>query len=490
VNADRTILRVNFHCTTDRPDTADRLPETGGHSIVEKMSWGGRSQTGAWVSLALAAIVAGYAVLFAANPAQSHAQPRTHQFITVVMAGALGVISWLWMLRTRSVSRSGRRLESLALLLPLYVLFQLLPLPVGLLRILSPARARLLDSISPVLPQPSWAPLSVAPGETVYLCLILSACAVIFLVVWGIAWATALPLVILAGAEALLGFLQLSQNPTDSFTHLGTYENRDHFAGFLEWVLPLAFVLPLSILAQPGKRTRHESLPLTNVLLACAGFALAGLILVGILMALSRMAFMSAIVTLVFVSVASFSRGRSWRQIAIISAIVVALAGMAILVLPSDLLVGRLAGTDPHERLVVWRDTTRLIAAYPIFGCGLGAYASAFYLYKASNPDMLQDYAHNDYLQYISELGVLGTALAIWPLAILLGRLYRAWKNPSQAASSWLSIACAGSLLAVALHSVVDFNLYIPANMLVFSWILGLAASSESVSRAARSPAR
>jgi len=154
------------------------------------------------------------------------------------------------------------------------------------------------------------------------------------------------------------------------------------------------------------------------------------------------------------------------------------------------MLLGKLAGTDVEERVVVWRDTTHLIAAYPIFGCGLGAYESAFYLYKVSNPDMVQDYAHNDYLQHLSELGIAGMALAIWPMAMILARLYRAWRDPSRTARGWLSLACAGCLLAVALHSAVDFNLYIPANMLVFAWILGLAASCDSGSHGASAPAR
>jgi hypothetical protein len=35
-------------------------------------------------------------------------------------------------------------------------------------------------------------------------------------------------------------------------------------------------------------------------------------------------------------------------------------------------------------------------------------------------------------------------------------------------------VACAGSLAAILLHSLADFNLYIPANAMLLAWIAGL----------------
>jgi hypothetical protein len=44
-----------------------------------------------------------------------------------------------------------------------------------------------------------------------------------------------------------------------------------------------------------------------------------------------------------------------------------------------------------------------------------------------------------------------------------------------------MALGCLGSIAAILLHSFTDFNLYIPANALVFSLILGLAASMSAV---------
>jgi hypothetical protein len=40
-----------------------------------------------------------------------------------------------------------------------------------------------------------------------------------------------------------------------------------------------------------------------------------------------------------------------------------------------------------------------------------------------------------------------------------------------------MALGCLGSIAAILLHSLTDFNLYIPANALMFSLILGSAAS-------------
>jgi hypothetical protein len=59
----------------------------------------------------------------------------------------------------------------------------------------------------------------------------------------------------------------------------------------------------------------------------------------------------------------------------------------------------------------------------------------------------------------------------------------------SQAArSSYVALACLGALGAILLHSLVDFNLYIPANATVAAWVAGLALAPQPL-RSARTPA-
>ena len=83
------------------------------------------------------------------------------------------------------------------------------------------------------------------------------------------------------------------------------------------------------------------------------------------------------------------------------------------------------------------------------------------------------DYAHNDYLQGLAELGIVGFAI----LAVLLGALVREFiRAIRRSVQPALALAAAGALADVAAHSFTDFNLHIPANALVAAWIAGIAS--------------
>ncbi len=87
------------------------------------------------------------------------------------------------------------------------------------------------------------------------------------------------------------------------------------------------------------------------------------------------------------------------------------------------------------------------------------------------------NYAHNDYLQFLAELGVFGFAAGVLfagrVLMVAVRRAVRSWAVDER----FLMIACTGSLTAILLHSLVDFNLYMPANAMVLAWVCGIVMS-------------
>jgi len=164
------------------------------------------------------------------------------------------------------------------------------------------------------------------------------------------------------------------------------------------------------------------------------------------------------------------------------AALVLCLAILAFVYLPPDQLIERFGKLwDGQElttegRLYIWGEALPLLKSYPVFGCGLGGFESAFYRFQRSVPDRRVDFAHNDYLQYLVELGLAGFLIA----AILIGGVFvRAWKerNPANGSEQQaLAIGCIASLAAILIHSFVDFNLYVPANAMTMAWISGIAA--------------
>src|SRR2546422_9569349 len=88
-------------------------------------------------------------------------------------------------------------------------------------------------------------------------------------------------------------------------------------------------------------------------------------------------------------------------------------------------------------------DSWGLIRAFPVFGCGLGGYESAFMRYKASLPMFNQDYAHNDYLQGLAELGIVGFAIVATLGIVALKPAIRSIRTRE---TMYLGLACVGAI--------------------------------------------
>lgn len=126
-------------------------------------------------------------------------------------------------------------------------------------------------------------------------------------------------------------------------------------------------------------------------------------------------------------------------------------------------------------RPAVWKATLRMARNFPAFGVGLAAWPEIFPRYESGpwNPYYFRE-AHNDYLQYLSETGLVGVVLAAWFLAMAVARLFASRKGLSS--EDWpLFIALMLALGAMAFHELVDFCLHVPANALLFTLFLGLA---------------
>jgi len=295
-------------------------------------------------------------------------------------------------------------------------------------------------------------------------------------------WLAIAPIVVIGALEAGLGLWQCL-GATGDLPRWGTYVNHDHYAGFLEMALPFAVMYPVAVLRRRGLRWRA---PIASSLAACGVWALAGTIFAAIVFSLSRMGFASTLFSLLVIGIVALgirqlnwmagSRRRKWCVAAIMATLV--LAGFFLL--PPDRLIQRFAqiasveGLTAEGRISLWRETIPLIRAYPVFGCGLGGYEIAFLKFKVTAPLVTDDFAHNDYLQFLAELGLAGFMLAAaLALSVVRAALRRAVISPDRE-TRYFAVACAGALAAILLHSLADFNLYIPANAMLLAWIAGM----------------
>ena len=373
-----------------------------------------------------------------------------------------------------------------ALLPPVYVGFQLVPLPLQMLRILSPARAQLVDSLTPITQTPAFAPLSFDPETTAAFLvrtLAYSFTAILILEISRRAlrrrsWAAVIPIIGIGTFEACLGLLQFSDGGDVS----GTYRSKDHFAGLLEMALPLAVAYAIFLLKDPEGTA---SLPISKAIKACIAFAAAAAMLVGLVYSLSKMGFaagLGALFAMGVLAVLSKLNGVGrWLSIAGLAVSITLIFAF----LPTDQLADAYVNFFSNNpatvegRAPIWNDSRQLLAAYPVFGTGLGTYATAFLKYQTANLDYAFTFAHNDYLQLTSELGALGLLIFGALFLMAVSRAVRAAFD-----EDWnirlLGLGCAGALTGIGIHSLADFNLYIPANALVLAWIAGVAISIPS----------
>jgi putative inorganic carbon (HCO3(-)) transporter len=140
-----------------------------------------------------------------------------------------------------------------------------------------------------------------------------------------------------------------------------------------------------------------------------------------------------------------------------------------------------------QSRISMWRDALPLIKDYPLVGTGLGTFPIAYTRGQTAFLSQFVNHAHNDYLEIASDLGIPAALILFSSILFVLARAIRSFLSAERDFERIVALGCVGSIVAILLHSFADFNLYIPANALLFSAILGLAVSVRNPSMHARS---
>jgi len=381
-------------------------------------------------------------------------------------------------------------------------LVQMLPLGERIVATLSPARAAIeRDVLAPVVGSSRLIPLTINAHATRVATLRLVCYGLVFLLAFHTyrtqrrqPWLISL-LVVLGCLEALYGIVQYL---TGSYYLLGggrghigdatgTYSNHNHFAGFLEMVLPFLMARIVFRLPWESNRSRRRwaqflSSSLTSRILI--DMVLFAVVFVALVFSRSRMGIAAAVAGLLLVLLIAFSQTRR-RATVVVALIVLALpAAYAVWIGVSPVwerfeVLER--GQDP--RLPIWRDTIALIQDYPWLGTGLGTYSWASIRYQTALMNLRYEHAHNDYLEFAAEIGIPVTILLFGSLWILAVKVALRTVVLERSKDRILAAGCAGAMVCLLVHALTDFNFQIPANAFLFTWIAGTAAALLQGSR-------
>jgi O-antigen ligase len=402
-----------------------------------------------------------------------------------------------WIVAAARASREADpdviRIDWVLALIVVAIVLQLLPLPASLVDLLSPASRRIQERIDLVAPLPStltidrrstaWAALVVLLGVTPFCAghRRLGDSAARALIRGVSVIAVVLSAVGIAQASSATGLMYWMRAPLqEGAPPFGPFVDRNSFA---TWVL-LAAPLCAGYLAAHTAAHRHEysdgtrwTARLRDALDARAIWLTAALALM--VAALTATVSRSGISGLA-VAIAGAAYLRSLRRprerarahvVAAIAGVIFVLAIARI----DPLAVGeRFAQTraSAATRLVIWRDTVPILRDFWLTGTGAGTYETAMLVYQRSSPGVRFNQAHNQYLQWASEGGLL----VIAPAGVVLWLFVRAAARSLAADHSvmfWVRGGALCGLAAVAAQSVWETGLTVPANAV----LAGLSAA-------------
>ena len=177
-------------------------------------------------------------------------------------------------------------------------------------------------------------------------------------------------------------------------------------------------------------------------------------------------------------------RSRPTRVLQGLGVLALLAAIMGVVLAPRILTRFSYAQRDAPERFELWQDSARIVRDYPLLGTGLGTYRDVlpnyrpqkdfFFVAGIPQPAAI-NYAHNDYLQLLTECGFVGFGLMAWALVATLRHLFSRFANHADWEVAAMGSSLLAGIVAFLLHSLVDFNMHIPANALMFCLLLSIA---------------
>jgi O-antigen ligase len=146
--------------------------------------------------------------------------------------------------------------------------------------------------------------------------------------------------------------------------------------------------------------------------------------------------------------------------------------------------------TSFQARWVVWDTLVENLGPFLWVGSGLGTFEEGFAPITPPGSSRRWDRAHDDYLQLLWETGLVGMILLLAAGFIFIRRYWWPALRARGHGESLLRVGLAVSLMTIALHSLVDFNLQIGSNGFLFALLAGLLVGLDRLDHARAAAAR
>ena len=257
----------------------------------------------------------------------------------------------------------------------------------------------------------------------------------------------------------------------------GTFVNRNFFAGYLLMVIPLSVGYLLSREANRkdrfmGWRNRLSALDGKTLLI---GFGIIVMIL-ALLFSASRMGIISLLLSFSLMSLL-FRDSRREQRLSKTSVLIFTLAFLWAAWIGLDAVIGRFlrVSEDFKYRWMVWVNTFQIFKDFPLLGSGLGTFEQVFPMFQSFFGLEIVDHAENDFLQMAAEVGLIGVGLLSALFVILFYKAVSGIRSLSyRYPQRYIGIGGMVGIMALMLHSLVETNIQIPSNALLYTLLFAI----------------
>ncbi len=388
------------------------------------------------------------------------------------------------------------------LLLVGWMVLQILPLPAGLVKILSPQTYHAYEPVFAILNGKSWIPLTVYRKATLLECLRISAYILFYILTIQLlssgerlkktvkvcAW--------LAVGVAVVAILQKFSSPHHIYwfrpappnsSPIGPWVNRSQYCGYMEMVAPLVLALFLYYRPVIDKEETLRARIVSYVTMK--GFNIAVLMGIGffaatlsVFISLGRGGIIATTLSMLFFFlVLAWKKSRFSRlfYIAIISCFILSVAWFGWQpILNRFSSAFNSSGGLAIDRFPIWQDSWQIFTHSWLTGSGFGTFVKIFPLYKTIPNNLIYDHAHSDYLELLTDGGVIGFLLVAWFMIAVIWEGWKMIRRRRDRYSILVSIGALSGLVGMLIHSISDFNMHNGADGLYFFFLCGLLVSA------------
>ncbi|MBN1804569.1 MAG: O-antigen ligase family protein [Sedimentisphaerales bacterium] len=371
------------------------------------------------------------------------------------------------------------------------IIFQLVPLPVGLVKVISPNTAALRTELLSDLPDANnslkWMTLSLYPYATWHdLRLVMSLAAIFFVVlnIYRKVGQIKNLLMIIALIGGSVAFITLGQqvfgngkiywliSSKNTSGNSGPFVCHSHYGQFINLSIGAALGWLCVTVGERFSRKKLRPDEILNYLSsppALRFWILIAIISIGagtVFISLTRGGMISMLAAAAFTTLLLVSR-KSLASSGWIMVLMALAAFACILYVGFDAVYDRFASlgdlNEYQNRLQIIKDLTSSFGKFPVFGTGLGTHSTVYPMFQTINTSLIFTHAENEYAQVIEETGFVGlVVLIIFGIFVWQGYFRNVRRGKSHI--NFAAYGLGFGLFAVLIHSLSDFGQHLPAN--------------------------